>query len=127
MECREVHRLIPQYIKENIPDKLLVEFISHVRNCPSCYHELETYYMIHKAIKVLDEDCHASYDLLEMMVKDLEKKENRIKQNKKIKIYVSCYIFVLLILIVVMGLMSILPDDYNLWGYFMEWFNGVSL
>lgn len=125
MECREVHRLIPQYIKENIPDKMLFEFISHVRECPSCYHELETYYMIHKAIKVLDEDCHASYDLKDMLVRDLEKKESRIKYNRKIKLYVSVYVFVLLVLLALMGIMTVLPDDYNLLVYFIELIKGL--
>lgn len=121
MKCFEVHSLIPEYIKDKIPDKMLEEFILHVRNCSSCYHELETYYMIHKGIKVLDEDSNASYDLQKMLVDDLKKKEDRIKANKRIKVYVTIYILILLILILCVWILAILPEDYNFIASFGKW------
>ena len=86
MECRETQSLIQDYINGNISEKKMYEFIQHVRTCRSCYHELETYFMIHYAIKYLDEDQRASYDFHYMLIEDMNKKEQVIKNNRSIRI-----------------------------------------
>ena len=35
----------------------LENFLEHVENCPSCYDELETYFIVHAAMQQLDERC----------------------------------------------------------------------
>lgn len=125
MECREVHSLIPHYIKENMSKKKMVEFIQHVKTCPSCYHELETYFMIHKAIKVLDEDCHASYDLQKILVNDLQKKEAQILHDKNIKICMFFNLIIFIVLFVGVGLYLLLPVEEDLVMQFIEFLKSI--
>lgn len=113
MECREAQSLIQNYIKENMAEKQMVEFIQHVRTCRSCYHELETYYMIHFAIKYLDEDQHASYNFQHMLIEDLNKKERQIKNNRSVRISMTFNIVVFIILIIFVAFYLILPEEQN--------------
>lgn len=113
MECREAHSLIPDYIKSNMSDKKMAEFIQHVRTCRSCYHELETYFMIRYAIKCLDEDSLVSYNLQNMLVEDLDKKERQIKNNKNANICLTVFITIFILLILWLLIYLLIPEKQD--------------
>lgn len=113
MECRETQSLIQDYIKGRITEKKMMEFIQHVRTCRSCYHELETYFMIHYAIKYLDEDQHASYDFQNMLIEDLNKKEQEIKNNRSIRICLGINVVIFIVLFVFAVFYLLLPEEHN--------------
>lgn len=120
MECRETQSLIQDYINGNISEKKMYEFIQHVRTCRSCYHELETYFMIHYAIKYLDEDQHASYDFHYMLIEDMNKKEQVIKNNRSIRISMMINVVVFIVLIAFIVFYLLLPEEQNFVMYILK-------
>ena len=99
MDCKEAERLVQPYIENKLPSKKLEAFISHVQKCPSCYEELETYFIIHHAIKYLDEDRHDSYNMKEKLSVDLGKKRRQIRTNKHLRV-LGVYLIVLLVILI---------------------------
>lgn len=120
MECREAQSLIQDYIRENMAEKKMMEFIQHIRTCRTCYHELETYFMIHFAIKYLDEDQHAGYNFQHMLIEDLNKKEQQIKNNRSIRISVIVNVVVFIVLILFVVFYLLLPEEQNFVMYIMK-------
>ena len=47
MDCRTAEGLVNRYIEHELSVNELEEFLEHVQNCPSCYEELETYFIVH--------------------------------------------------------------------------------
>ena len=51
MKCERALHLIDKYIDNKLSPRELREFIEHVRSCPECYDELETFYVINVGMK----------------------------------------------------------------------------
>ena len=60
MDCRTAEGLVNRYIEHELPVNELEEFLEHVQNCPSCYEELETYFIVHEVTQQLDDNSSAS-------------------------------------------------------------------
>lgn len=112
MNCKEAESLVQQYIENKLPPKKLEAFISHVKNCPSCHEELETYFIIHHAVKYLDEDRHDSYNMTALLSEDLKEKEKHVKAHNRMRM-AAIYVAILFAVIVLGFLgMLIFPDDF---------------
>lgn len=112
MNCREAEGLIQLYIDHRLPPKKLEAFISHVKNCPSCYEELETYFIIHYAVKYLDEDRHDSYNMTALLSEDLKEKEHHVRVHNRMRM-AAVYVAILFAVIVLGFLgMLVFPDDF---------------
>ena len=55
MNCRIAEGMVNKYINHTLPVNDLEEFLEHIENCSSCYDELATYFIVHKAMEQLDE------------------------------------------------------------------------
>lgn len=71
MNCKEVESLIVPFIKYRISDSNLELFLNHIKNCPDCYEELETYYMVYRGIEGLEKEDFVNYDLRGALAKHL--------------------------------------------------------
>ncbi len=98
MTCNECQKLIPEYLNNQLNKKELEAFISHVRSCPVCYEELETYFIIALATRVLDESAEVSYDIKDMLEQDLDDKEKTLNKKKRRFILLLAMILLFLIL-----------------------------
>ena len=61
MNCREAQQLMSSFIEDKMDEETLEAFIDHVRSCPSCYDDLEVYYMVMSGIRQLDEEEDADF------------------------------------------------------------------
>ncbi|MDD7738563.1 MAG: zf-HC2 domain-containing protein [Fusicatenibacter sp.] len=102
MNCQEAEKLIQPYIKGNIPDKNLEAFIAHVRKCPSCYEELETYFIVNKAVAYFDDAEQTSYNLKGLLERDLREKEQMVKRHRKKERFFKILIAILILLLLVL-------------------------
>lgn len=73
MECYEAEELINGYINRTLKAKELEGFLDHVRRCPSCYDELETYFIVNEALNQLSEDQETALDFQMLLDQDLKK------------------------------------------------------
>ena len=84
MDCREAGKLVNAYIDGSISDAELEQFIAHVRSCPSCMEELETYFTVDYALQALnDEQELFSYDIRQILIDDLEERELSLRSRRR--------------------------------------------
>lgn len=100
MECEKAEKLIQSYVQNRLPEKEMEAFIEHVRNCPSCYDELETYFIINHATRYLDDDEKQSYNLKGLLEEDLKGKIQAIKRKRKRNTFFSVLILILTVLLI---------------------------
>ena len=46
MTCKEAESLVMPYIKNELTDEELFEFLEHIEHCPECREELEIYFTV---------------------------------------------------------------------------------
>ena len=96
MTCKECQNMIQDYLKNGLKAKELEGFIEHVRSCPDCYEELETYFIIGLATRVLEEGADVSYDIKAMLLQELQEKELMLMRKKRKKRILAVTIVLLL-------------------------------
>ena len=81
MKCEETLSKIDGYINNNLSYREMEDFLEHIKNCPDCYDELETYYTITVGMKYLEEEKLESYNIPKMLKEDLKQKEHFLKRR----------------------------------------------
>ncbi len=56
MTCKEAESLVMPYIRDELTDEVLQEFLDHIESCSSCWEELEIYFTIEVGIRQLDSE-----------------------------------------------------------------------
>lgn len=87
MDCKKAQKMVIPYIRRELRDRELEEFISHIRECKECYEELEIYFTIHFALQKLDEEKDVSYNIQKMLQDDLRLSERRVYRRKLVRIW----------------------------------------
>ena len=82
MDCKEAEKLIQPYVQGNMPEKEMEPFISHIRKCHTCHEELETYFIVNRAMAYFEDDAPDSYNLTGLLERDLEKKEEEARHRR---------------------------------------------
>ena len=82
MTCNEARRLITAYVKKELPDRELEQFLYHVEHCSDCMDELDTYYTVYQALDLLDSGgCH-NYDFRNMLKNEIRVTKRGIIRRK---------------------------------------------
>lgn len=82
MKCEEVLTKIDAYINDTMSYKEMEEFLDHIKGCPECYDELETYYTISIGMKYLEEEKLEPYNIPKMLREDLARKEKFLRHRR---------------------------------------------
>ncbi len=95
MDCRTAESMVNRYIDHTLKVDELEEFLDHVESCPSCYDELETYFIVHEVTQQLDDQAEgAVLDFKKLLALDIRKSRRYI--HKKHGIQFAAGILVLL-------------------------------
>ena len=105
MDCLNAQRLITPFIKDELSMTELEGFLAHVKECLECREELEVYYALLTAIKLLDEDKEMSNNFTEDLNLKIRNCEEHIRRNKlnKVKRRIE-FVFVMIGVIIVSSL-----------------------
>lgn len=88
MDCRRAEELVDSYIDRTIGSRDMEDFLNHVEKCSSCYEELETYYIVHEAMKQLkDEDNDTILDMKNMLKQDIKNSQNYLQKIRLVKLF----------------------------------------
>ena len=83
MDCRTAEGMVNKYIGHALSVNELEEFLEHIENCSSCYDELATYFIVHKAMDQLDEKQEESVlDFKGLLEEDIRKSRRYIRRKK---------------------------------------------
>lgn len=79
LTCKEATKMVVPYIHRQLRDKELRRFISHIKECPDCREELETYYIVYKGLMQLDEREELPMNIIEALNEDFADSEHYLK------------------------------------------------
>lgn len=102
MDCRIAQQKIMAYIERKLNDREMEEFVEHIRECKTCSEELEVYFTIHYALENLDDKGQESFDIKDLLEKDLEDAEHRISGRSILKFYRRLFVVLLTLITAVL-------------------------
>ena len=82
MNCKEAGTKIVPFIKDEISNTDLDDFMMHIRHCPDCREELEIYYTVQVGIENLDSDRFDTYNLKGLFEEELKYVSSYLKWNR---------------------------------------------
>ena len=110
MNCQTAESMVNRYIEHDLSVNELEDFLNHVENCPSCYDELETYFIVHAAMQQLEEESrNATFDLRELLEEDIRKSRRYIRR-RKIRRAIAAAAFCVLIAALVIFLIFVILE-----------------
>lgn len=77
MTCKEAESLVMPYIRKELPDDKMEEFLEHIETCENCKEELEIYYTVDVGIRQLDTDT-GTYNIKGAMEEDIISSKQRL-------------------------------------------------
>ena len=85
MTCKEAESLVMPYIRNELTDEELTEFLAHMESCPGCRDELETYFTVEVGIRQLDSET-GNYNIKGALEAAIEQSRQRIQAIRLIKV-----------------------------------------
>lgn len=83
MDCRTAESMVNRYIDHTLKVDELEEFLDHVESCPSCYDELETYFIVHEVTQQLDDQAENTVlDFKTLLAQDIRKSRRYIHKRR---------------------------------------------
>lgn len=104
MDCKEAEKLIQPYVQGDMPEKEMEPFISHIRKCHTCHEELETYFIVNRAMAYFEDDAPDSYNLTGLLERDLEKKEEEARHRRYKDTFFRVLMLILVLFLVLLAL-----------------------
>lgn len=92
MDCKTAQQKITSYIHRQLNDRELEEFIEHINSCPTCSEELEVYFTIYYALERLEQDEQGSFNMQELLKKDLEQAKRYLQKRHVLVFYRKFFI-----------------------------------
>ena len=90
IDCRQAETLVARYINHTLSTDELEEFLDHIETCPSCYDELETYFIVHEAMQQLDEEEDGTVlDFKKLLEQEIRRSRRSIRQTRGIRFTVG--------------------------------------
>ena len=113
MNCRIAEGMVNKYINHTLSVNDLEEFLEHIENCSSCYDELATYFIVHKAMEQLDEKQEDSVlDFRELLEEDIRKSRRYIRKKKFHRAVAAVAVCALIaVLVVFLSLLLLVIDS----------------
>ena len=110
MDCRTAESMVTRFIDHSLSVNELEEFLHHIETCPSCYDELETYFIVHEAMQQLDEKEDGTVlDFKELLEEDIRKSRRYIRR-RKIRRAIAAAAFCVLIAALVIFLIFVILE-----------------
>ena len=85
MTCKEAESLVMPYIKNELTDEELFEFLEHIEHCPECREELEIYFTVDVGIRQLDSET-GNYNIKGALETGIEQSRERLEAVRLVKI-----------------------------------------
>lgn len=85
MTCKEAESLVMPYIKNELTDEELFEFLEHIEHCPECREELEIYFTVDVGIRQLDSET-GNYNIKGALETAIEQSRERLEAVRMVKI-----------------------------------------
>ncbi len=80
MDCKQIQRLIPAFLKDELKGRELMRFLNHMDTCEECKEELTIQYLSSEGIVRLEEG--KTFDLDRELTEYIVRAKNRVSRRK---------------------------------------------
>ncbi|MCD8396819.1 MAG: zf-HC2 domain-containing protein [Lachnospiraceae bacterium] len=87
MKCNEARRMVVPFVKKELSERDMEAFLNHVESCEDCMEELDTYFMVYKAIDAIDTGAHDELDFKKMLAEEIRSARHCIFRRKASRIF----------------------------------------
>ncbi|MEE3420212.1 MAG: zf-HC2 domain-containing protein [Lachnospiraceae bacterium] len=113
ISCEEAQKWVMPFIEDELPDDDAAVFLDHIRRCPDCYDELETYFIVDYSLHFLDNDNDASYDLKRLLRERIRAKERELNRRRILKILFPVATIFLIVVVMLVLIYENYPDLFD--------------
>ena len=99
LDCTQAQKMIQPFLDEELGAKQANEFLTHIRDCETCRHELETSCIVEYALKYLDDDKLDNFDIQGLLDEQIVLSERRLSRRQIITVLVWIAIIVMALII----------------------------
>ncbi|MDD5934107.1 MAG: zf-HC2 domain-containing protein [Clostridiales bacterium] len=86
MTCLEAQSHITAFINDQLDMATLEQFLDHVNHCSDCREELEVYYTLLTAMRLLDEDKELANQFSQELENKLKNSADKIRKTKNARV-----------------------------------------
>ena len=80
MNCKEADKLIPLFLDDDLDNRELSEFLSHVETCPGCKEELTIQFLVKVGMKRLEDGN--TFNLAQELERELTEAKKKMHRRK---------------------------------------------
>ncbi|MCI5903308.1 MAG: zf-HC2 domain-containing protein [Blautia sp.] len=100
MDCQKAEEMVNQYMEHILSVDELEEFLDHIEHCPSCYDELETYFIVSKVMEQLnDEDSNTVLDFKALLKNDIRRAKISVHYKRAMRFLAEAGAVLLILLL----------------------------
>ncbi|MFI3212811.1 MAG: zf-HC2 domain-containing protein [Eubacteriales bacterium] len=101
MTCKDAEKMIPVFLKQELNNKTMKEFLKHVETCENCKEELSIQYLVMAGTVILE--TGNSFDLNEELENMIAEAKKGLKQKRILTI--GLYLFEICAIAAVIGIL----------------------
>ena len=92
--------MVSRFIDHTLDVDEMEEFLEHIEHCPSCYEELETYFIVSEVTQQLDdEDSNTVLDFKELLNNDIRRAKLSVHYKRAMHFLTEAGAFILVLLL----------------------------
>ena len=105
LSCKEVERLIPDFLGEGLRGPDIVRFVDHIKSCPSCKEELSIQYLSSEGISHLETGTsfHLEKELTGYMDRALKCRHRKLQRRAALVIYETLALLIIAVIFLYTG------------------------
>lgn len=85
MNCIEARRMVTPFVKKELSDKEMEQFLKHIESCSDCMDELDIYFTMYRALDSLDSSAHYEFNFKKMLENDIRSAKHGIVRRKVLR------------------------------------------
>ncbi len=106
MDCKEIQKWIPDFIRDKLDDKELEVFMEHIEECPECKEELTIQFLVSVGMEFLEEGN--TFDLQSELQDKMELVQSKLRFKRVIKYAAIGFEIVVIIVLIILALVVLL-------------------
>ena len=101
LDCRTAESMVARYMNHTLKTDEMEEFLDHIEHCPSCYDELETYFIVNKVTQLDEQEDGSVLDFQKLLEQDIRRARRNIHKRRGIQFAGGILTVILTVVLVV--------------------------
>ena len=80
IECKQMEKLIPQFLDDDLDNQDLADFLDHIDNCPECKEELTIQFLVRVGMQRLEDGN--TFNLVKELDRELAEAKKKMHRRK---------------------------------------------